>query len=231
MHRNYAALLCDLAQCVPDGMIVFFPSYGYMEQCVQSWHASGLLQALLQHKLVFVETRQSRETAIALRNFQAACDNGRGAVLFCVARGKVSEGVDFGHHHGRCVVVMGLPFLYTRAPDLLQRLAFMQEKYQVSQSDYLTFDAVRQSSQCVGRVLRTKSDYSVMVFADSRYSFASKQNKLPDWIRRSISSDSNNLSTDVAVAVTKQFIKEMAQPWDPQAHIGTDLWSVDHIPK
>ena len=30
-----------------------------------------------------------------------ACDNGRGAVLLAIARGKVSEGVDFGksHHH------------------------------------------------------------------------------------------------------------------------------------
>jgi hypothetical protein len=26
--------------------------------------------------------------------------NSRGAVLLCVARGKVSEGIDFGHHHG-----------------------------------------------------------------------------------------------------------------------------------
>lgn len=126
MHRNYAALLCDLAQCVPDGMIVFFPSYGYMEHCVQAWHQSGLLQALLQHKLVFIETRNSRETAIALRNFQIACDSGRGAVLLSVARGKVSEGVDFGHHYGRCVVVIGVPYQYTKAPDLLQRLAFMK---------------------------------------------------------------------------------------------------------
>ena len=30
-----------------------------------------------------------------------ACENGRGAVLLSVARGKVSEGVDFDHHLGR----------------------------------------------------------------------------------------------------------------------------------
>ena len=28
--------------------------------------------------------------------FIQACDNGRGAVLLSVARGKVSEGIDFG---------------------------------------------------------------------------------------------------------------------------------------
>ena len=33
--------------------------------------------------------------------FEQACENGRGAVLLSVARGKVSEGVDFDHHLGR----------------------------------------------------------------------------------------------------------------------------------
>lgn len=33
-----------------------------------------------------------------------ACDNGRGAVLLSVARGKVSEGIDFDHNYGRAVI-------------------------------------------------------------------------------------------------------------------------------
>ncbi len=113
-HRNYAALLQELAAVVPDGMIAFFPSYGFLETCVAAWHAAGSLQALLRHKLVFLETRDARETAIALASFKRACDAGRGALLLCVARGKVSEGVDFSHHHGRCVVVIGLPYQYTK---------------------------------------------------------------------------------------------------------------------
>lgn len=36
-----------------------------------------------------------------------ACENGRGAVLLSVARGKVSEGVDFDHHLGRAVLMFG----------------------------------------------------------------------------------------------------------------------------
>jgi Rad3-related DNA helicase len=31
---------------------------------------------------------------------------------------------------------------------------------------YLTFDAMRHAAQCVGRVLRGKTDYGLMVFAD-----------------------------------------------------------------
>ncbi len=254
-HRNYAQLLLSLAQVVPDGMIVFFPSYGFLETCVAAWHASGSLQALLQHKLVFVETRDARETAIALANFQQACDVGRGALLLCVARGKVSEGVDFAHHHGRCVVVIGLPYQYTKAPALKQRLDYMRTTYGIAPRDYLTFDAVRHAAQCAGRVIRSKSDYAVMVFADSRfdkkknwglkkkmcfvilnirrtrYALADKRDKLPAWIRQDMRSEYSSLDTDVAAALVRRFTREMAQPWDISTKIGQELWDESHIPK
>lgn len=40
------------------------------------------------------------ETTLALDNFRRACDAGRGAVFFSVARGKVAEGIDFDRHYG-----------------------------------------------------------------------------------------------------------------------------------
>lgn len=36
------------------------------------------------------------------------------------------------------------------------------------ENDYLAFDAVRQAAQCVGRVIRSKADYGLMVFAGAR---------------------------------------------------------------
>lgn len=71
-----------------------------------------------------------------------ACENGRGAILLSVARGKVSEGIDFGewkyengsvhqallqnlnasifcvfsvHHFGRAVIMFGVPYVYTQS--------------------------------------------------------------------------------------------------------------------
>ena len=43
-----------------------------------------------------------------------ACENGRGAILLSVARGKVSEGIDFDHHLGRAVLMFGIPYVYTQ---------------------------------------------------------------------------------------------------------------------
>ena len=39
---------------------------------------------------------QHTYTSSSMLNFFQACDNGRGAVLLAIARGKVSEGIDFG---------------------------------------------------------------------------------------------------------------------------------------
>jgi hypothetical protein len=39
--------------------------------------------------LLFIETQDAAETSLALLNYIKACENGRGAVLLSVARGKV----------------------------------------------------------------------------------------------------------------------------------------------
>lgn len=72
-----------------------------------------LMQDLMAAKLVFIETTDVVETTLALDNFRRACDCGRGAVFFSVARGKVAEGIDFDRHYGRAVVMFGVPYQYT----------------------------------------------------------------------------------------------------------------------
>lgn len=206
-----------------------------------------------------------------------ACENGRGAILLSVARGKVSEGIDFGewtclssalvsvwssgcswsprgrpppawthwdirpslrpghpvapsvqlcsslrqhnllglssphapffclvsplpvHHYGRAVIMFGVPYVYTQSrilkvsspggarklgplgppPELVgcgrhrsalshrqARLEYLRDQFQIRENDFLTFDAMRHAAQCVGRAIRGKTDYGLMVFAD-----------------------------------------------------------------
>jgi len=95
-----------------------------------------------------------------------ACDNGRGAILLSVARGKVSEGIDFDHNYGRAVIMFGVPYQYTESRILKARLEFLRDVHHIKENDFLTFDAMRHAAQCVGRVLRGKTDYGLMVFAD-----------------------------------------------------------------
>ena len=108
--RNYGSLIVELSQIVPDGIVCFFTSYKYMEHMVVKWNEMKIIQQVLENKLIYIETQDNLETSLALENYKKACDNGRGAVFFSIARGKVSEGVDFAGHYGRAVVVFGIPY-------------------------------------------------------------------------------------------------------------------------
>ncbi|KAG0451464.1 hypothetical protein HPP92_026404 [Vanilla planifolia] len=148
--RNYGRLLLEMVAAVPDGIVCFFVSYSYMDGIVNSWNDMGILQDIMQHKLVFIETQDVVETTLALDNYRRACDCGRGAVFFSVARGKVAEGIDFDRHYGRLVIMFGVPFQYTLSRILIARLEYLRDTFQIKEGDFLTFDALRQAAQCVG---------------------------------------------------------------------------------
>lgn len=68
--RNYGNILLEFAKVTPDGLVVFFPSYLYMESIVKEWNDLGMLQELLNYKLIFIETPDALETSIALENYR-----------------------------------------------------------------------------------------------------------------------------------------------------------------
>lgn len=222
--RNYGQLVVDLASVIPDGICVFFTSYRFMEYVVGEWDRMRILEEIMRHKLIYLETKDVVETTLALDNYKRACDCGRGAVFFSIARGKVAEGIDFDRHYGRCVVIIGIPYQYTLSQVLRARLLFMREKYNIKDNDFLTFDALRQSAQCVGRVIRSKTDYGVVVLADARYQRTDKRTRFPKWILQFLKDGQMNLSSDVAVDQIRTFLKHMGQPVE-QASLHSILMS------
>lgn len=231
--RNYGALLFEFAKITPDGIVVFFPSYLYMEMIISMWQGMGILDQIWTYKLLLVETPDAQETSLALETYRTACENGKGAILLCVARGKVSEGIDFDHHFGRTVLCMGAPFQYTESRILKARLEFLRENYRIKEQDFLSFDAMRHAAQCLGRVLRGKDDYGIMVLADRR--FQKKRNQLPRWIADEILDGQTGLSTDAAVGMAKKFLRGIAQPLNTNQKApdgstkGKDSWDLREL--
>ncbi len=215
--RNFGELLIDVASSVPDGVCAFFTSYSYMEAVLSKWDEWGIISKIFQYKLIFMETKDVLETQEALANFKRSCDCGRGAIFLSIARGKVAEGVDFDRHYGRAVLLFGIPIQYTQSHVLRARMAFMLEKYQIREQDFLVFDALRQAAQCVGRVIRSKEDYGIVILADFRYNKQDKRSKLPQWVQQFMRDSSLNMSTDVAMDSIKAFLKLMGQPIDRKA--------------
>lgn len=59
-----------------------------------------------------------------------------------------------------------VPYQYTESRILKARLEYLRDAYRIRESEFLGFDAMRNAAQCVGRVLRGKTDWGLMVFAD-----------------------------------------------------------------
>ncbi|NWZ93543.1 ERCC2 helicase, partial [Nesospiza acunhae] len=212
--RNYGQLLLELSAVVPDGLVAFFTSYVYLESTVASWYE---------------QVNFGVPSPGVSPNPPQACENGRGAVLLSVARGKVSEGIDFVHHYGRAVIMFGVPYVYTQSRILKARLEFLREQLQVREGEFLTFDAMRHAAQCVGRALRGKTDYGLMVFADKRFARADKRGKLPRWIQEHLPESHLNLTVDEAVQAAKRFLREMAQPFRQEDQLGLSLLTWEQL--
>ncbi|VEN48606.1 unnamed protein product [Callosobruchus maculatus] len=227
--RNYGQLLVEMAANVPDGIVCFFTSYMYLESVVASWYDQGVIDNLQKYKLLFIETQDSAETSFALMYYMKACEAGRGAVLLSVARGKVSEGVDFDHHLGRAVFMFGIPYVYTQSSILKARLDYLRDQFQIRENDFLTFDAMRHAAQCVGRAIRGKTDYGIMIFADKRFSKADKRSKLPKWIQEHLRDSYCNLSTEEAVKLAKRWLRQMAQPFTREDQLGVSLLTLEQL--
>lgn len=206
--RNYISLLTSLSLIIPDGMIVFFPSYLFMSEIISKINLKRL------DKPIFIETVNYKESILALENYKKSIENGRGGLFLCVARGKVSEGIDFKDHIGRGCLLIGVPFAYTESIIIKERVKYLKNNLNIH--SFLQFDALRHAMQCLGRVIRGKNDYGLMLMADYRYN-------------KYISTLSNNyevldsLSTDMAVNYGKLFFRKKANREEIKMLEGEDV--------
>ena len=213
--------IVNLVRNVPDGVLVFFPSYVAMCGALESWKTAIQGNALTVYamlsaiKPVFEEPRDTSESSKVTQLFQRSVDEGRGGVLLAVCRGKVSEGIDFADKHGRCVIVAGVP--YANSGDLLVRLkrehltriAPTRPKVHgklFTGDDWYRNEAMRAVNQCIGRVIRHKDDYGAIVLADER--FSRQLDAVSPWVVRSL--EVCDQFGDAYKAVTQFFFCEEA---------------------
>lgn len=227
--RSSAPLIADLgesilsiASSVPDGMVVFFPSYAYEEEVVRSWTASGLLARLQQVKAVLREPHgQGSGVEDVLRAFRTHVETPRtqhgvtGALLSCVVGGKLSEGINFADGLGRCVVMVGMPYANRSDLVLRERMSYLDAKYTSATrprpgEDFYESLCTRAVNQSIGRAIRHAADYAVIVLLDTRFSRSQTITRLPGWIGKS---HSTATSFDSALGAIRGFF---AEPWKVQ---------------
>ncbi|KAJ9568519.1 hypothetical protein OSB04_004485 [Centaurea solstitialis] len=129
---NLGNSIVNFARILPDGLLVFFPSYYLLNLCIDYWknvsvtstNSSTIWERICKHKLPVVEPRQSSLFTQAIDDYMAKLrdTSSTGAVFFAVCRGKVSEGLDFADQAGRAVIVTGIPFALRNDPKVIYYL-------------------------------------------------------------------------------------------------------------
>jgi chromosome transmission fidelity protein 1 len=192
---------------------VFFPSYAYLDVCIAAWKrlaSPGTKLTLWEHlvsvKPVFLEERSqqvthelasSKEAVVnsVLDSYSAAITSGdgRGALLFAVVGGTLSEGINFSDALGRGVIVVGLPFPNPHSAEWKAKMQYISAKTnerggdgKAAAREYYENACMRSVNQCVGRAIRHKGDYAAIMMMDRRYGTQRIQAKLPKWIRDSL---------------------------------------------
>ncbi|KAI5835242.1 DNA repair helicase [Schizophyllum commune Tattone D] len=196
-------ILFNLVCVTPKGMVVFFPSYNFLNSAKAAWGQSGTLGRLEGRKKIFFEPEETTDVDKVLQGYAAAVhevDPSRpkpGALLFAVIGAKLSEGLNFADDLARSVVIIGMPYANLGSAELKERMAYVKrleerrvrEGKQVREKgakdaaaelyENMCMNAVNQS---IGRAIRHQGDWAALVLLDRRYANTAIRNKLPKWI-------------------------------------------------
>ncbi|KAI0164563.1 DNA repair helicase [Xylariaceae sp. FL1272] len=220
--RELGIAILNACTAVPDGVVVFFPSYGYLEEVVRVWQegsssqSSTIWSKLLSKKAVFKEIKGGSSEEILQQYSQAiladptvsGAAKPRGALLLSVVGGKMSEGINFSDRLGRCVIIVGLPYPNIHSPDwkarieyiestTVQRLNHMPREQAVATAkqaarDFYENACMRAVNQSIGRAIRHRNDYAAIILLDRRFSMDRVKGKLPGWIQNGLIEGSEN---------------------------------------
>ena len=214
-----SGLLVQIAQAVHGGVVVFFPSYDYLDWAIEILQ-EGHVSTVEQYKPLFCDDRTKSTESTFEAYAKAVRGTQKGAVLFSVLGGKLSEGINFSDDLGRCVVVVGLPFPNLRTPEWRAKMQYIDAKAQLRGESkgqasriYAENVCMRSVNQAIGRVIRHKDDWASIILMDERYGQERIKSKLPVWIRESLPIGNMRTSTaqqDVVQDV-KQFFKAKDQ--------------------
>ncbi len=197
--------LLELSAVIPDGMVVFFPSYSYLEQVMQRWQkeeardSKTVWDLLCVQKPIFQEAKNATGVESVLQEYTTAIDRGKGGLLLSVIGGKMSEGINFSDQLGRAVVVVGLPFPNIQSAQWKAKLEYIEkgtmdrggsrEEGKAAGHEFYENACMRAVNQSIGRAIRHQRDFASIILFDRRYRSERIASKLPGWIKQSIVPD------------------------------------------
>ncbi|OQV04418.1 hypothetical protein CLAIMM_09306 isoform 1 [Cladophialophora immunda] len=210
-------LVLQTCRLVPDGVVVFFPSYDYLARVISVWQhqpaSQPVMNALGNIKTIFQESKSIAVDEL-LQGYAAAVDGGRGGLMLSVVGGKLSEGINFSDKLGRAVLAVGLPFPNANGAEWKAKMEHIEglryehcknqgkgeaecrAEAKIASREYYENACMRAVNQSIGRAIRHRNDYAAILMVDRRFSTERISRKLPGWIQDSMD---NNLRDWTAI--------------------------------
>lgn len=205
MIKALGMTIVQLMYKIPHGMVVFFPSYAYMDSVVKIWQSAGIYDTINRYKKVFTEPSGSVDEVLTeFGSHIQECKDTKtpgGAMLFSVVGGKMSEGINFSDDLARGVVMIGLPFPNAFSAEMVAKREYVEgqvlkaggsmSEARAKARDFYENICMRAVNQCVGRSVRHAKDYSSIILIDHRYNNETIQKKLSYWVQKRIQQNSS----------------------------------------
>ncbi|KAM3963911.1 Fanconi anemia group J protein homolog isoform 2-T2 [Aphomia sociella] len=170
-----------------------------MDRLVERWTETGVWEELKRLKHIFTESRVIRDHNDIMDNYYKCSETPKGAVLFAVFRGKVSEGMDFKDHQARAVVTIGIPYPNTYDMAVQAKLKyndkFAKTRGLLPKSDWLLVQAYRALNQAVGRCVRHRGDWGAVLLLDARFKNSYYTKHLSGWVRDRLADNHHTFSS------------------------------------
>ena len=165
------------------GILVFFPSYAFLKKCYRIWNKFRIDKQIENFKSITIDSN-----SIKLLSNKIIKSENKNFILLSVYRGSSSEGIDFSDDNARIVICVGIPYANISDDKIKNKLEYMdkQKNKAYSRNQWYEADAMINVNQSLGRVIRNKEDYEVMICIDKRYSFNSITKLFPKWLSKNL---------------------------------------------
>ena len=159
MIRMIEDRLIDAVKSVVRNTAVFFPSYSMMDRFI----ADGVPELL--DREMYYERREMGQAELmeTVDNFCLS----EGSVLFAVAGGRVSEGLDFPSKDLEVAVIIGIPYPYPTVK-LTSLVRYEDYRFGNGWEHAVKSPTTRKMRQARGRLIRSETDRGACVVLDWR---------------------------------------------------------------
>ena len=177
--RSFFSFLEELVKVIPQGILIFLPSYALLEQYRDFLNRDPIIASKIGREKKFFFESNSRHFRPLFESYKTACQ-GKGGVFFVVFGGKFSEGVDFKDELARLVIILGLPFSNYGDLRIQAKKSFLEGQVDKGERDssqnkklsfyeWYNYEMMLSVNQAIGRVKRHERDFGIVLLIDSRF--------------------------------------------------------------